>query len=187
MTTRNQRGPTYSGLKLVVFAFGLELLGIIFTFAGPTHSGPAPLEAPKGPVLLTVTGKITHKNRGEAAVFDLEMLEGLERGVISTTNPWMAGTNDFSGPYLSVLLKAVGATGTNSLMVTALNDFVGSVPQEDIAKFGLILATRKNGKPLKVREKGPLFVVYPFLQRPEIYDEIHFCRSVWQIKSIEIR
>ena len=177
----------YSGTKTAVLVFWLNLLGIVLTFAGPTNSAPTPLGAPKGPVLLTVTGKITNTNRGETAVFDLEMLEGLEKGVISTTNPWMAGTNDFSGPYLSALLKAVGATGSNPLVVTALNDFVGSVPQDDISRFGLILATRKNGRPLKVRDKGPLFVVYPFLQKPEIFDEVHFCRSVWQIKSIEIR
>lgn len=190
MTARNQSWPTSSGSKLVSIFDGLILLGIFLTFAagaGPTNSAPSPLEAPKGPVLLTVTGKITNRNRGETAVFDLEMLERLERGVITTTNPWMPGTNEFSGPYFSALLKAVGATGTNPVVVTALNDYIGSVPHDDIYSLGLVLATRRNGKPLKIREKGPLFVVYPFLQKPEIFDEIHFCRSVWQIKTIEIR
>lgn len=190
MTARNQSWPTTSGTKLASILVGLILPGIFLTFAAgaePTNSTPSPLEAPKGPVLLTVTGRFSNKNCGETAVFDLEMLERLERGVITTTNPWMRGTNEFSGPYFSALLTAVGATGTNPVVLTALNDYIGSVPHDDINSLGLILATRRNGKLLKVREKGPLFVVYPFLQKPEIFDEIHFCRSVWQIKTIEIR
>ncbi len=187
MTARNQQRPTFLSQKLSAIIIGIVLLGIFQTTAETIGSIPPPLETPKGPVLLTVTGKITQKNRGDSAVFDLEMLDRLELGVIKTANPWIAGTNEYSGPKFSALLRAVGASGTNPVVVTALNDYVGKVPVDDIVNLHLILATRKNGKPLKIREKGPLFVVYPFSERQDIYDEVHFCRSVWQIKSIEIR
>jgi len=166
---------------------GIVMLTILRTWGETIGSVQPPLEVPKGPVLLTVTGHISQKNRGDSAVFDLEMLDKLESGVTKTANPWVPGTNEYSGPRFSALLKAVGATGTNSVVVTALNDYTGKVPIDDIVNLNLILATRKNGKPLKIREKGPLFVIYPFSDRPDIYDEVHFCRSVWQIKSMEIR
>ena len=44
-----------------------------------------------------------------------------------------------------------------------------------------------DGKPLSVRDKGPLFLIYPFDKNPELYNEKYFSRSVWQIKKIEIR
>ena len=37
-----------------------------------------------------------------------------------------------------------------------------------------------------VRDKGPLFLVYPFDTNPETYNEKYFSRSVWQIKEIEV-
>ena len=42
-----------------------------------------------------------------------------------------------------------------------------------------------DGKPIGVREKGPLFVMYPFDERPELRTSVHFSRCIWQLKSIE--
>ncbi len=55
-----------------VLAFALLAL---FPFvAGPA----AALDAPKGPVMLTVTGAIAHTNDGKKATFDADMLKRLE-------------------------------------------------------------------------------------------------------------
>ncbi len=43
-----------------------------------------------------------------------------------------------------------------------------------------------NDQPMSVRDKGPLFLVYPFDLNPELYNEKYFSRSVWQIKEIEV-
>lgn len=142
------------------------------------------LDAPKGPVVLTVKGAITNTNVGDTAEFDLAMLEALAGRKATMETPWTQGMVTFEGPLLSALLKAVGATGS-TLSVKALNDYAAEVPADD-AKLATILATRMDGKLMSVRDKGPLMVVYPFDQDPSLYNEKYFSRSVWQIKEIEV-
>ncbi|TPP09692.1 molybdopterin-dependent oxidoreductase [Rhizobium glycinendophyticum] len=142
------------------------------------------LDAPKGPVVLTVKGAITNTNAGDTAEFDLAMLEALAGRKATMETPWTDGKVTFEGPLLSALLEAVGSTGT-LLSVKALNDYAAEVPAED-AKIATMLATRMDGRPMSVRDKGPLMVVYPFDQDPGLYNEKYFSRSVWQIKEIEV-
>jgi hypothetical protein len=40
---------------------------------------------------------------------------------------------------------------------------------------------------MPVEGKGPLFIVYPFDLHPELYNDVYFGRSVWQVKTIDIR
>ena len=49
-----------------------------------------------------------------------------------------------------------------------------------------ILATRMDGQLMSVRDKGPLFLIYPFDLDSGLYNEKYFARSVWQIKEIEV-
>jgi hypothetical protein len=51
----------------------------------------------------------------------------------------------------------------------------------------VILALKKNGAYLPVRNQGPIFVIYPFDLNPGLYNEVYFSRSVWQVKSIEVQ
>lgn len=144
------------------------------------------LDSPKGKVVLTITGHVSHANVGDTAQFDLPMLEALAGRSGSMETPWTEGTVKFSGPLLRSVLEAAGADGAN-LKVVALNDYAADVPLADAYDLDTILATRMNDAPMNVREKGPLFLVYPFDLKPETYNEKYFSRSVWQIKSIEVR
>lgn len=144
------------------------------------------LDAPKGPIVLTVKGKLSQPNVGNVAQFDLEMLEKLEGRSGKMKTPWTEGETTFSGPFLRAILSAAGAAGSN-LQVKALNDYFAVVPLEDAEKLDTILATRQDGKIMSVRDKGPLFMIYPFDQDPALYNEKYFSRSVWQIKEIEVK
>ena len=48
----------------------------------------------------------------------------------------------------------------------------------------MILATKRDGAMMSVREHGPIFVIYPFDQEPDLYNEKYFSRSVWQVSTI---
>lgn len=146
----------------------------------------AGLAAPKGDVILTVTGQIKSTNHAAAADYDLAMLEALPGRATVTETPWTKGTVKFEGPLGSALLDQLGAEGT-TLKITALNDYVVEVPVEDFRKWPVILATRKDGKLMPVRDKGPIFVIYPFDADRSLYNEKIFSRSAWQVKSIEVR
>jgi len=144
------------------------------------------LDAPKGPVVLTVTGAIGETNAPGAAEFDMAMLAALAQKTTVTKTPWTTGEVSFAGPLGSALLDAVGATG-GTLKVVALNDYSADVPAADLREHPVILATAMDGKPMSVREKGPLFLIYPFDDEPDLYNETYFNRSVWQIARIEVR
>lgn len=143
------------------------------------------LEAPKGKVILTVSGNITHTNVDGTAQFDREMLVALGMHSVTTHTPWHEGAPTFEGPLGSALLDAVGAKGTN-LKVTALNDYSANVPVADFYTHEVMMAMKEGGKWMRVRNKGPLFVLYPFDQKPELNTEVIHNRSVWQIKAITV-
>jgi hypothetical protein len=149
-----------------------------------TATAALALEAPTGPVVLTVKGKISNTNAGDTAQFDMAMLEKLKGRKGEMETPWTEGKVSFEGPLLREVLAAAGATGT-SLKVRALNDYAADVPADD-AKLDTILANKLDGKPMSVRDKGPLMLVYPFDLDADLYNEKYFSRSVWQIKEIEV-
>lgn len=145
----------------------------------------AALDAPKGEVVLTVTGGVTETNAGNTATFDMDMLNALAGRTGKMQTPWTEGDVEFTGPFLREILKAAGAKGTK-LSVKALNDYSAEVPMEDAETLDTILANKMNGELMSVRDKGPLMLVYPFDLDSNLYNEKYFGRSVWQIKEIEV-
>ena len=145
----------------------------------------APLAAPEGPVVLRVTGDIANANAGDAAEFDLAMLESLASRVTETETPWYDAERAFSGPLVSAIMAAAGANGSR-IRVFAINDYAAEIPLADATDYPLILATRIDGETMSIRDKGPLFVIYPFDAFPELENELHFGRSVWQVNRIDV-
>ncbi len=154
----------------------------VFTSAQGYAEG---LSHPKGPVILTVTGKIAHTNGEGSAQFDRDMLMNLGMVSFTTGTPWHDRRIKFEGPSGRSLMKALGVT-KGTMKVRALNDYVADVPVQDFFVTGAILAMKADGKPMRVREKGPLFIVYPYDSDPDLQNDSYYTRSVWQIKSIHI-
>lgn len=161
------------------------LAAAAFVAAGLTMSNAASLRAPEGPVVLTVTGNVENANSEAGAVFDRSMLDEIEGRAATLETPWIDDPAHFEGPFLKAVLDAAGAQG-GKIVVRALNDYAAEVPMEDATELATILATRLDGKPMSVRDKGPLFLIYPFDTHPELYNEKYFARSVWQIREIEV-
>nr|WP_246742644.1 molybdopterin-dependent oxidoreductase [Microvirga splendida] len=143
---------------------------------------PAPAEKP----ILTISGKIGVTNRDNTAQFDRAMLEALGTTTIETTTPWHEGKNTFEGVSLDKLLKHVGATGER-VVVVALNDYTTDIPIEDFRKFNVILALKRNGEYMPVRDKGPLFIIYPYDSNPDLKSQTYYARSAWQVARIDVR
>ena len=143
------------------------------------------LPAPTGDVVLEITGKIANTTKDGAADFDMAMLAALPQRTTITTSPWYDGKQTFAGPLGWALLNQIGATGT-TLKVTALNDYVSEIPVGDFKDYKVILATSLNGEPMSVRDKGPIFIIYPFDEEPSLNNETYYGRSAWQVKSIEV-
>jgi hypothetical protein len=160
----------------------LLMLLIALAVAAPVSA----LQAPVGKVILSVTGKIAVSNAGDRADFDLAMIQALPQHRIETSTPWYHGVTRFAGPLIADLLAAVGSRGT-VLATVALNDYKVDIPVADLVTHGAILAWAHDDKPMTVRDKGPLFIVYPYDAEPVLQSERFFNRSPWQLRLIEVR
>ncbi len=143
------------------------------------------LPAPEGEVILRIHGAISQTNKPGIAAFDMAMLDALEQRQTITETPWYEGPQEFTGPTLAALLAHVGAKG-QALRIVAINDYAATIPVSDTQASPVILASRHEGRELSLREKGPLFVIYPFSEMPHLKNEVIFSRSVWQVMSIEV-
>ncbi len=165
-------------------AFGLlAVVSILAAFARPASAETLP--PPTGDVVLTVSGKIAVTNSPGAAAFDIAMLRRLPRAEFATSTIWTDGVGRFEGVRLDVLLDAVGADGA-SLKATALNDYSTEIPASDATPDGPIVAYAIDGAAMSVRDKGPLWIVYPYDADSRFKTERIYGRSIWQLNRIEI-
>jgi len=162
------------------FNTALLLTGLAFT--APVLA----LEAPTSRPILTVSGKIALKNAGETARFDMKMIEALPQHSFTTSTPWFDKPVKFTGPLLSDVLAAVKASGT-TLSAVAINDYKINIPMADVSKYKVIVARLLDDKPMPVREKGPLFVVFPFDTAAELRTSTYYERSIWQLKALDVQ
>lgn len=144
------------------------------------------LDAPKGPVLLSVTGALSRPNDNGAASFDMALLAALPQHSFSTTTPWYPQPRKFTGVLVRDLLDAVGSKASVARAV-ALNDYRADIPADELVNNGALIAYLLDDRPMLVREKGPLVIIFPFSDRPELRTAVHYSRAVWQLKALELR
>ncbi len=149
------------------------------------HPSAQALDEPKGAVVLTVRGRIRHTNRSGAAAFDTAMLAQLPQSSFSVRTPWYDHARKFSGPLLRELLAMVGSVGPQ-LRAVALNDYRVDIPADDAQRYDMLLATSLDNQPMAVRDKGPLFIIYPFDSHAALRNPVYYSRCVWQLKAIEV-
>lgn len=144
------------------------------------------LDAPEGPVVLSVTGRVRLTNRGVNADFDMAMLQRLPQLSFSTRTPWYSQPRKFTGPLLRDVLAAAGSHGSQ-LRAWALNDYRVDIPVDDVQRHDVLLARLLDDKPVPVRDKGPLLIIYPFDREPSLRTALYYSRCAWQLKSIEVQ
>ena len=163
----------------------MRLIVMLLSFVLSTQVWAGEFPKPAGKVLLTLSGNIENTNEGGKVVFDLVSLEKLGMVSFQTTSPWYDGRTTFTGIPLQKLMDYVGAKGT-VVKVTALNDYTTEIPLSDFKKHNVILALKINGEYMRIRDKGPLFVVYPYDSLPELNNQIYYSRSAWQVSRMNI-
>lgn len=155
------------------------------TGMAPGSQAAAALAAPATKPILTISGLIRSTNQDVLAAFDRPMLEQLGLSTIETATPWYTGKTRFEGVLMSRLLEEVGAYG-DRLTAFALNDYTTEIPVADFQRFPVILAMKRDGEYMPVRDKGPLFIVYPFDSDAELRSQKYYSRSAWQVARLNI-
>lgn len=152
----------------------------------PAAAQPVSLPAPTGEVVLVVDGDIAVKNAPGAARFDLEMLENLGLSSFSTATIWTSGTVGFEGVMLRRLLDHLGVTG-GTVSFHAANAYTASMPVADVTDEAPLIAFRRDGKDMTLRDNGPLWIVFPYSARAEYRSEVIYSLSVWQLIRITVK
>lgn len=133
------------------------------------------------PVLLVVQAA------GHIASYDLAELQALGPVEVTTTTIWTDGPQHFTGVALDVLLADAGIDD-GDIVATAINDYAIEMPVAEAARdadgLGPVIAYHLNGQPMSLRDKGPLWLVYPYDAKPAFRSEVVYSRSIWQLDRI---
>lgn len=148
--------------------------------------GSEPLSAPRGAVVLTVAGQISHTNHSDGAAFDADMLARLPQHTLHTSTAVTDGVRRFEGVLVRDLLHAVGAQGT-TVRARALNNYSIDIPIADFETYDVLLASTMDGERLVPADKGPFWIIYPRDDFRELRDMRYDYRWVWQLNHITVK
>jgi hypothetical protein len=171
--------------KSLIYFLSLAIVAwiVLSTF---TDARAQALPNPAGKVILTVTGKISKTNAPGRAEFDRAMLGGAGIFTMYTSTPWTEGVVKFEGVLARDLLAAVGAIG-ETVSAIAINDYAVEIPVSDLMEHPVIIAYSMNGKPMSVRDKGPLWIIYPLNSHPELDTQTYHSRMIWQLRELTLK
>ena len=144
------------------------------------------LASPEGKILLTVSGNIENTNSGDKAEFDITMLEALGVSSLEIETPWTKGRQIFSGVLGSLILDAVGAKG-EVVVARALNNYQVKIQLSDLRQYPILFALKHNGSYMRVRDKGPIWIIYPKETYPELDKDEAYEKWIWQLSGIHIQ
>ena len=159
--------------------------------------------------MLTITGLISAGNRGplnpaieqlmskqkvtfdKAFVFDFAALQALPKQQIRPTVEYDGKLHSISGPLLTDVVQAAGATKQAlHVFLRAIDGYVVPLSLADAAKYRYIVATELDGKPMPLGGLGPLWAVYdadryPDMMAKSLAERFTFCP--WGLYHIELR
>ena len=162
---------------VVVFAMQLNIL---------SPAALAQLPEPLGEVVLTISGQVERQNGIGVARFDRAMLEKIGLHSFSSRTVYDPEYYRWRGVLVRDLLTHLGAKG-DTVELMALDGYHISIPIDEFSKFDIILAMEQNGQALTVRTRGPLRIIYPLDDIPEMSREQLAPNYIWQIEKIIVK
>lgn len=160
---------------------GLCLATLVFTqIAADLHAATTGDPADQG-VLLRLVGP-----SGEERQLTMADLDALPQHSFTTGTLWTSGPKLYSGPSLHDTLALVGMTDESSVIAVAANDYRVDFKPGAIESDVPIIATRIDGEPYGLRERGPLWIIYPFDSNIRFQTEVAYSQSIWQLVELHV-
>ncbi|MEM1360360.1 MAG: molybdopterin-dependent oxidoreductase [Pseudomonadota bacterium] len=123
---------------------------------------------------------------GSTQGFSNEEIREMPTTEFETSTIWTEGVTHFTGVELHTLLEDLGVE-SGMLKAVAANDYAVQIPVDDAMVGGPIIAYDLNGAPMSLRDKGPLWIVYPYDSDHHYQSEVIYSRSIWQLTRIEVQ
>lgn len=163
---------------------------LVIALVTPSHGISNTLDAPEGEVQLVISGNLQLTNAEDSdgnpiAKLDMAMLEALPVTTVVTKNPWVEERTTYEGVTINTLLEHVGAKSFDFL-AEGIDGYTAELRGIDFAKYPIIVAYKREGDYMSIRDLGPLWIIYPFDDYPELDTEYSGVTSVWQLIEMKI-
>ena len=135
--------------------------------------------AADGPALT-----ITDTAAATTITLSMAEIQALGRSEIETTTPWTDGVQHFAGVTGASLIKAVHARAGDATAI-AVNNYQVVIPFAVLDSESTLIAYERNGKPMTVRDKGPLWIVFPFDTDAKYVTETYKSYAIWSLIRVE--
>ena len=141
-------------------------------------------------LLVTITAWaqrpiLTIQGLDQPVVLTLSDLQAMPDNTVSTETIWTDKRHTFSSVRFKDLFEALNANiAGKKVTMIALNDYSIEVDVETLVNNNAFIAYAMDGKAMRIRDKGPLWVLYPFSDQPEINVPPFQAHSIWQLKTI---
>ena len=165
------------------YTFGV-LVGLAIAVVAPAQAKELP--APTGKAIITLSGMLGNTNQGNLGVVDWDLVQQLGMHELNTTTAFDKGIQKFRGVLARDVFEYFGLKAT-TIRAIALDDYAIDIPVEDFYKYDVLIAFELNGKRLRVRDKGPAWIVYPRDAHQELQDKMFDDRWVWQLIRVETK
>jgi hypothetical protein len=142
-----------------------------------------------GPMSAHAETILTIKSGKQELTLDRAQLEQLPLSRVTTGTEWTNGSSIFEGPLARDVLAMLQPDDNSSGIVTATaaNDYSVKIPASDFLDYDVILAMTMDGERLTLRDKGPLWIVYPRDDHPELSNPLINSRWIWQLVALELK
>jgi hypothetical protein len=172
--------------KAIALLFAVAALAVSGTSLSQSQPELDLSQPAKGKVLLSIRGDIqVHNHNADTLELDRDTLQRLPRTSFTTHTPWTVGASTFAGVTVRDLLAAIGA-GSQRFKAIAIDDYLITVEGVDFDRYPILIAYELDEKPMTLRDLGPLWLMFPFDDHPELSTEINKAFSVWQLREMEI-
>lgn len=139
---------------------------------------------PSGPVILRVLIERDQNHHEEVMTYDRAALSQIAWRHITTASPFLKGDHQFSGVPLASLLQSLDIT-SGTIRAQALDGYSITIPVADAFDHEVLLALDHNGRPMRIRDRGPIWVIYPMTPSEALAGDAGG-RMIWQLQSLDI-
>jgi hypothetical protein len=135
---------------------------------------------------LLVVRNATDPAQAEARFSEADLL-ALPQVTIRTRTDYTDGVVEFIGPLARDVVAFIETGTATSIHLVAANDYAIDIPLSEIFDYDVILAMQANGERLTMRDKGPIWIMYPLDDHEEMQDPVFNNRLIWQLTVMELR
>lgn len=93
---------------------------------------------------------------------------------------------EWTGVSLAVLLEGLGEPLPARLTASAMDSYKEIIPGSDLERHDPIVAYQRNGEYLSIPQRGPLVIMYPYGEHPELQTRVYYSRTVWQLDKLQL-